>query len=88
MNDRIKQLRDQAWKEVYDVDPADLRIARAHAVTEAGMQKFAELILRECVKITRPDIAYPHEGNDWEQGFYTGKEDAADYIKEYFGVPK
>lgn len=55
-------------------------------VSQATLDKFAELIVKECIKITRPDTGYPNEGNDWEQGFHVGKEDAADYIQEHFGV--
>jgi hypothetical protein len=51
MNERIRELRKQAWKEAYNVDPDDPRIARAHKVMEEGMAKFAELIVRECAVI-------------------------------------
>ena len=50
MNERIKELVRQAWKEAYNVDPADPRIARAHKAMEEGMEKFAELIVQECAK--------------------------------------
>lgn len=55
-------------------------------IPEDEHYEVAELIVRECIKITRPDTEYPNEGNDWEQGFHVGKEDAADYIQEHFGV--
>ena len=48
MNERIRELRKQAWKEAYNVDPDDPRIARAHKAMEEGMAKFAELIVKEC----------------------------------------
>ena len=50
MNERIEKLARQAWKEAYNVDPADPRIARAHKAMEEGMEKFAELIVREFSK--------------------------------------
>jgi len=77
MNPRIKELAEQAGLQPFeDCGPGYVY----------KMKKFAELIVEECVKITRPDTEYPNEGNDWEQGFHIGKEDAADHIKEHFGV--
>ena len=72
MNERIKELIRQAWKEAYNVDPADPRIARAHKAMEEGMEKFAELIVKECAHIA------------WANS--TGYNISHTKIKEHFGV--
>jgi len=90
MNDRIKLLALQAWKEAYNVDPADPRIARAHKAMEEGMEKFAELIVRECLNMcadsdaalqrikdreTSPDSEYVRYGAaDYEWAAAYGKQ--------------
>jgi hypothetical protein len=56
MNERLKELRKQAWKEAYNVDPDDPRIARAHKAMEEGMAKFAELIVRECAGVMQKNV--------------------------------
>jgi hypothetical protein len=74
MNERIKELARQAWKEAYNVDPADPRIARAHKAMEEGMEKFAGLIVRECAEIALVD------------GQSTGNFDTFNKIQKHFGV--
>jgi len=58
MNERIKQLAEQASKEAFPL------------VSMAWMEKFAELIIRECAEIA--DTAEPFL--------------ASDLIKQHFGV--
>jgi hypothetical protein len=70
MNERIRELARQAWKEAYNVDPADPRIARAHKAMEEGMEKFAELIVRECYALVD----------------YENKQFIKAQFKEHFGV--
>ncbi len=73
MNERIQELRKQAWKETYNVDPDDPRIARAHKAMEEGMAKFAELIVRECAQV----------GFDYADGHCC---EISAVILEHFGV--
>lgn len=47
MNERIKELAEQAYKEVIKNTPSFL------VTKESYEQKFAELIVRECVNIAR-----------------------------------
>jgi hypothetical protein len=75
MNERIKELVRQAWKEAYNVDPADPRIARAHKAMEEGMEKFAELIVKECAEIADNADATREK---WQS---IGK-----FVREHFGV--
>lgn len=88
MNERIKELAKQAWKEAYNVDPDDPRIARAHKAMEEGMEKFAELIVAECMKVCKKTEQYevgnqdPDEVGCIRAGAVFCRED----IKEHFGV--
>ena len=68
MNERIKELAEQAGF-AYEPSPT--------------LQKFAELIVRECLKIVEPDVGMAC-GDEW----YTTLEGAAQEIKEHFGVEK
>ncbi len=77
MNERIRELRNQAWKEAYNVDPDNPNIVRAHSVMEAGMAKFAELIVRECAGVTEQ-----YRGTEWGKA----SECIGDSIREHFGV--
>jgi hypothetical protein len=79
MNERMKQLRNLAWKEAYGVDPSDPRIARAHATMEAGMSKFAELLIRECAAFV------DDQTEDTGSGVAAGWCEGADLLK-HFGV--
>jgi hypothetical protein len=62
MNERIRELAEQASKEVFPINSI------------AFMEKFAELIVRECMKLNRDILC----------------EDDPDYLdkvyKEHFGV--
>ena len=72
MNERIRELAEQAgWtEEYYESDDGPF------IEPEFNKEKFAELIVRECVGIV----------NSLEQ--YEGQGDCstAEYIKEHFGV--
>jgi len=65
MNERIKELALEAG---YNMD------MQQH-------QRFAELIVRECLDIVEPDVGMAC-GDEW----YTALEGAAQEIKEHFGV--
>ena len=88
MNERIRELARQAWKEAYNVDPSDPRIARAHKAMEEGMEKFAELIVRECASICELN------GQSYTHSFTPAKARLAEstsnhcglMIKKHFGV--
>jgi hypothetical protein len=65
MNERIKELAEQAQKVIW---PADGNVTE---LTDLDIEKFAELIVRECA-----DVAYCHQN-----GFVVGS-----MIKAHFGV--
>jgi hypothetical protein len=78
MNERIKQLAVQASKDASDGYPVTLEYTNRFA------EKFAELIVRECMRMC--DVAavgYETHGHTKEaNGCYSAKE----YIEEHFGV--
>ena len=79
MNERIKQLAEQAYEDVIKNTPSFL------VTKELYEQKFAELIVQECA-----DICYHHSnaagGVDTHFGY--GYKDCGDDIKRNFGVKK
>jgi hypothetical protein len=78
MHERIKELLKQATKEV---DPHD----RVWVFSKVDQAKFAELIVKECVKLCE------HESNDdeydqYDMGQSVKAENIKTAIKQHFGV--
>ena len=78
MNERIK-LPAQEWLG-YDPEKGDL-----HGYTFEQMREFAELIVKECIKLCE------HESNDdeydqYDMGMSVKAENIKTAIKEHFGV--
>jgi hypothetical protein len=71
MNDRIKELAEEAEMAANKGDHVDVKIM---------MAKFAELIVRECVSICQ-DV----DGED-NIDARSGRQDCAVEIREHFGV--
>ncbi len=95
MNERIQELRKQAWKEAYNVDTDDPRIARAHKAMEEGMEKFAELIVRECAAALFDESERLSELSSNEDSWKSAEEyeirsnqciDDITLIEKHFGV--
>ena len=86
MNERIKELERQAEKFVMSI-PASLDINEHTAVFN---EKFAELIVRECVAQIQPmwnqvkEVGAP-PGYDYDT-FDLAYNDCMNAIKEHFGV--
>jgi hypothetical protein len=74
MNERIKQFAQQAGFKV------DWQHADVQAIKMARYERFAELIVRECL-----DQCYNRGMND---ELYSGQLRAAEYIKQHFGITK
>jgi hypothetical protein len=73
MNDRIKQLADEATSYADTLDVADQRIYQ-----KIRDREFAELIVQDCLKIVnRHEYSYHEADPLWE---------TAQLIKEHFGV--
>ena len=66
MNERIRELAEQAWKEILDETSIDGDISTTFSADEvvAFEQKFAELIVKECAQVASNHVM-DVEGNDW-----------------------
>jgi hypothetical protein len=74
MNERIKELRKQAAREVSNAN----QWTNDDEWNELFMEKFAELIVRECAEIVKD--------SPWKLGNSYAASDQAWLIKEHFGV--
>ena len=79
MNERIKLLAKQAGIE-FVYDPTETPMRAFVECWEDEMQKFAELIVQECV-----DICQDTDGEEDAMAL-CGRQDCAVEIKEHFGV--
>jgi hypothetical protein len=70
MNERIRELAEQATKK-YD------RLGNEIPFAQPDLEKFAELIIRECAELT-----LDHKNDD----YYAGWLDYRDEIRRHFGV--
>ena len=81
MNERIRELAEQAEMAANKGDHVDVKIM---------MEKFAELIVRECIAVgmakSKELFSYSKKEGDIFEYESHGAEDAVDAIKEYFGV--
>jgi hypothetical protein len=77
MNDLIKKLAKQATE--YATTRHPLSNITLSVNSDLFEQKFAELIVRECLKIVEPDMT---SGDEW----CVTLKGAAQEIKEHFGV--
>ena len=77
MNERIKELAEQVGlkTELWN-NPEPFVIYKEDVNNPGGLEKFAELIVRECAGIV----------NSLEQYEGPGDCSTAEYIKEHFGV--
>jgi hypothetical protein len=83
MNERIKELEQQCWSHRVDGALVD---GQLHFDT----QKFAELIVRECINIVEEQKECLHEEqkywHDRDYGYALAVDDASNGIKQHFGV--
>lgn len=87
MNDRIRQLAEQADGVVIN---KMMTGARQYTFLEEDLEKFAELIIRECVQtlIDKTPERYTNESaeEDWDKGYDRAMKDCVHHIQEHFGV--
>ena len=78
MNERIKQLAEQAGAETWSRAP--MRAVTGLAFTDENLEKFAELIVRECVQVCADRGAH-------HDGLYSAwADDCSKRIGKHFGV--
>jgi hypothetical protein len=75
MNERIRELTKQAEIK-FEAHPQHSGIVTA-VITPADLERFAELIVRECAELT-----LDHKNDD----YYAGWLDYRDEIRRHFGV--
>lgn len=92
MNERINQLRLEAGiSRLHDEPKFMVAVSKEGTVIEPldGLEKFAELIVRECIdKITTYDLVPGHSAK-WEDIYDIHArllQDLGEELKEHFGV--
>jgi len=88
MNERIKQLAEQAGLE-FDDDLA-LEPEPIYYITQKELERFAQLIVRECLQ-TCKDVGIESKevwnaSKDYQEGRQMGAEVCHNMIKKHFGV--
>ena len=86
MNEHLNDLRLKAGIARFEDDPRLVVINKEGDVIDPliGLQKFAELIVRECATII-DEIPTTPQGV-WSDGYYEGCRDSAKTIQKHFGV--
>ena len=87
MNERIRQLAEEAgigfWGD-------SIIVMNPDTWGEEAVNKFAELIVRECIKINKEQLkSVPKDQKDWDghnYGFTAAVYGFKDLVKEHFGV--
>ena len=73
MNERIRQLAEQAKLQPY------------YDAQEGQIEKFAELLIRECIIICENEH-YPINPDLWDEGWDGGLHAAQERMMNHFGV--
>jgi hypothetical protein len=79
MNERIRELADKIWAEEYWDKP------NTDKLLPAQLNRFAELIVRECAKVSEQSQWLEAKGEYYE-GFNEAMIYVANQIKKHFGV--
>jgi len=84
MNERIEKFSEQARLYADSMYPSGLDIAKWGP---AYQEKFAELIVKECINVCEPVLDEPYEDMDeFGKGLVEGQDVAVEKIKKHFGV--
>ena len=82
MNERIKELAERAGISLSQKDFSYYWVESAEDI-----EKFAELIVRECAKVCEPVLDEPYEDmTEFGKGLVEGQDVAIEKIKQHFGV--
>jgi hypothetical protein len=83
MNERIGKLAVEAgahWEH------GDWNMPSAVYFSERDLEKFAELIVKECVSVINTEAAEHEDDDECERAWKMGTEFAVYQIKQHFGV--
>ena len=84
MNERIKLLAEQAYDELVE------ETGNIVVFDEDFQQRFAELLIKECISIVEEQKECLHEEqkywHDRDYGYEMAVNDASNGIKQFFGV--
>lgn len=80
MNARILELAKQVTEEIYPYTGAP------DDGYELSLEKFAELIVRECGQVLVDNTPVVDLDEDWDKGYDRAMNDCIHYIYEHFGV--
>jgi hypothetical protein len=76
MHERIKELAEQAYVTTLTTKGHEFIVDGCYIVSPDKLEKFAELIVRECAK----------SANDWYQNHDKIHSDPMSYVLSHFGV--
>jgi hypothetical protein len=87
MNERIKELLTGA--RLFCYDDGTVSLLGETYVSQAEIQKFAELIVRECIMVCWPggesDVLY-EQASAIDKAFIDGQDACVERLKQHFGV--
>jgi hypothetical protein len=88
MNERIKELAEKAGMTDDKFGMFFAKDFDSHCADGVDLEKFAELIVRECIKTIeyRAPGQMGKEGEGWTNGYDDGLKTGAWLLKEHFGV--
>ena len=87
MNHQIRILAEQATKK-YD------RLGNEIPFAQPDLEKFAELIVKECLAIIQTEVSMKYKdgweqhgvSDDWAAGHYNASLESRVFLKRHFGV--
>lgn len=87
MNERIKELAEQAFQPINDISTEGVadRYTFEQAWFQVYNQKFAELVVQECLGQIY-SVTMDNPTDDWDQGYDSGLHQAAETIKQHFEI--
>jgi len=80
----IKRILDLAIKSGHIV--SDLPLNANEKIQLAGLEKFAELLVKECIGLVEKDIEPELDGSDYAEHWNMALRSASNEIKQHFGV--
>lgn len=88
MNERIKQLAEQAGFEITPWGNESVPCVHQEGPIDVELEKFAELLIRECINCTKEwrDAVRVGSDRDYSKGYVHGCDDAIVEMKIRFGV--